>query len=154
MTDQSNQTARSSAIAAELRILVARLVRQLRTEAYSLPSHHVTVMRIIEAKGPRTASQLAVAEGIRPQSMAHTLRQLDSAGFISREPDPADRRQTLVALTAAGADAMLAQQRDVTDWLSRRIEQELDLDEQGRAAEGLHLLMRVADGATGQLSAG
>ena len=37
-------------------------------------------------------------------SLSRMVERLESAGYVAREPDPADRRGTVVALTAPGAD--------------------------------------------------
>jgi DNA-binding MarR family transcriptional regulator len=132
-------------LAEDLRTVVARLVRHLRTSVTALPSHQASVLRQIESHGPQTASQLAVREAVRPQSMAHTLQQLDRAGHITRDPDPTDRRQTLVGLSEPGRAAIELQRRDVTDWLSQAIEEGLNADERARLADGVALLARMVD---------
>lgn len=47
-------------------------------------------------------SALARSGMLSPAGMTHRLDLLERAGFVERRPDPADRRSTLVVLTAAG----------------------------------------------------
>jgi DNA-binding MarR family transcriptional regulator len=49
-----------------------------------------------------TASALAEALRVRPQSLTRLLAQLESRRLVVRHPDPADRRQSLIALTETG----------------------------------------------------
>ena len=44
-------------------------------------------------------SELAAGLGIVPRSATTTVEALETAGFVVRVPDPADRRSVLVALT-------------------------------------------------------
>lgn len=140
----THASASSAVIADDLRAVVGRLVRHLRA-GYTIPPHQYGVLRSIERIGPQTASQLAAVEAVRPQSMAHTLQQLDRAGFVTREPDPTDGRQTLIALSDAGRAAVTEQGREVAGWLARAIDANLDADEQARLGDAVPLLMRLVD---------
>ena len=44
----------------------------------------------LEKDGPATASSLARAEGMRPQSMGAVVAALESAGLMRGAPDPTD----------------------------------------------------------------
>ena len=47
---------------------------------------------------------LASPEGIASNILTDRLRLLESTGLITREPDPADRRQVIYSLTDKGRD--------------------------------------------------
>ena len=49
---------------------------------------------------------LARAEGLDPSTMSRRLGSLADRGLISRQPDPADGRASLLSLTEAGAAAV------------------------------------------------
>ena len=87
--------------AGELRLVLGQLVRRLRAE-YSFPVAQATVLSRLDREGPQTASALAAAERVRPQSMAQTLAELEAAGLIERRPDPGDRRSSQIELTEGG----------------------------------------------------
>jgi DNA-binding MarR family transcriptional regulator len=57
------------------------------------------------AKGPRTARALADATAQRPSTLTGILDRLERRGLVERRPNPADRRSTLIAPTAAGRAA-------------------------------------------------
>ena len=134
----------AAVIADDLRTVVARLVRRLRA-GYAVPPHQFSVLRAIERSGPQTASQLAAIEVVRPQSMAHTLQQLDDSGFVTRRPDPSDGRQTLIGLSDGGRSALDEQRREITGWLATAIDHHLTADEQERLADAVGLLSRLVD---------
>ena len=49
-----------------------------------------------------SVSDLAAPRGVKPQSMAQTVDDLEIEGLVTRRPDPDDRRRALVELTDAG----------------------------------------------------
>ncbi|MGI9613782.1 MAG: MarR family winged helix-turn-helix transcriptional regulator [Acidimicrobiales bacterium] len=51
-------------------------------------------------------SKLALILGVSRPTIANVLSTLESGGFISRTPDPENRRRTIVTLTEAGAEAV------------------------------------------------
>lgn len=144
MGARPNSVGGSTEVAEGLRTVVGRLVRRLRA-GYAVPAHQFSVLRTIEDHGPQTASQLAAIEIVRPQTMAHTLRQLDQAGFVTRHADPSDGRQTLVALSGAGRDALEKQRREVSGWLAAAIDERLDEHEQATLANAVALLDRLLE---------
>jgi DNA-binding MarR family transcriptional regulator len=49
-----------------------------------------------------TVSRLAELAGVRKQTMAQAVDQLESTGYVERRPNPNDRRSRLVFLTDRG----------------------------------------------------
>lgn len=131
-------------VADDLRIVVGRIVRRLRT-GYPVPPHQFSVLRSIERHGPQTTSGLAATELVRPQSMAHTVQQLDRAGFITRHPDPTDGRQTLIDLSDVGRAALDEQRREFAGWLAAAMQDHLTADERATLAEAVGLLGRLVE---------
>ncbi len=85
-------------LASELRVVLGQLVRRMRAERQPLPLLQTSVLSRLERGGPHSASELAAAERMRPQSMAQMLAQLQEQGLIARAPDPRDGRRALVTL--------------------------------------------------------
>ena len=75
--------------ASELRVVLGQLVRLLRAE-HRFPLIQGAVLGRLDREGPQSVSDLAVAEKVRPQSMAQTVAELESNGLVARRPDPAD----------------------------------------------------------------
>jgi DNA-binding MarR family transcriptional regulator len=130
--------------ASELRIVLGQLVRRLRRE-HSFPISHGAVLGRLDREGAQTASALAVAERVRPQSMAQTLADLEGDGLVARRPDPADRRQALVELTERGRETLVEDRQRREGWLAQAIATELTPDEQRVLIEAVPLLRRLTE---------
>jgi len=117
------QTISDAELATHLRLALARSARRLRQEAGTGLSPTLTAaLATVERCGPLTPSELADAERVRRPTVTRMLGHLADAGLISRTPDPADGRSTLVAITPAGA-ALLAEGRTRKDaFLSERLD--------------------------------
>lgn len=61
---------------------------------------------IRHATDPVIARRLAERLGLSRAGVSKTLAKLEKRGFITRVPNPADRRAALVTITEAGADAL------------------------------------------------
>jgi DNA-binding MarR family transcriptional regulator len=70
-------------LASELRVVLGQLMRRLRAE-HRFPISHGTVLGRLDREGPRSVSDLAAAERVRPQSMAQTVADLEADGLVSR----------------------------------------------------------------------
>jgi DNA-binding MarR family transcriptional regulator len=147
MDEQSNdpETARASALAGELRVLLSRLTRRLREQSQpgdiSWPQKSV-ILRL-GREGPATVTALARAEGVRPQSMGATIDTLEAAGLVSGAPDPTDGRQTILTLTAACQELISARRAAKEDWLFRAIQTKLTPQEQDELASATRLIQRL-----------
>ena len=142
------QVDRAPALALEIRTLVGKLKRRLRDLAGDddfTPSQTAVVLRL-EKDGPATASNLARAEAMRPQSMSAAIAPLEAAGLVSGAPDPNDGRQTLLALTARCRKLLRERRAAKQDWLTRTIEARLSNKEQEKLAEALAILARLVEG--------
>ena len=136
----------ASAVAGDLRVAVSGLLRQLRAQAdgSDLTKSQSSVLIRLETGGPATATELAAAAGMRPQSMAKIVRALEDAGLVAGTPDPADGRKTVLDLTVAARDEFRTGRRAKEDWLTRVIEAEFDDAEIEQLAAAVTLLERIA----------
>ena len=130
-------------LASELRVVLGQLIRRLRAE-HRFPISHGTVLGRLERDGAQSVSDLAVAERVRPQSMAQTVGDLESEGLVERNPDPADGRRALVSLTESGRETLAADRANREGWLVRAIE-ELPPEDQQTVGRAIVLLRRLAD---------
>ena len=134
----------SPPLAQELRETIGRLVRRLRAEPG--PSvGRLAVLGRLDRDGPASISDLAGHERMRPQSMAQIVHDLESAGLVSRHPDPADGRRAVIELTTAGLDLLQTTRARRETWLTEALERELDADERALVRRALALLSRIAD---------
>ncbi|MEU5753975.1 MarR family transcriptional regulator [Streptomyces sp. NPDC047829] len=140
--DVSDTAARA---AHELRVVFSRLRRRIREVARDedLTPPQVSALTLVGKHGAATASALASAEGVRPQSMAATLAALDRHGLIRRSPDPEDGRRQLVTLTEAGRARMEGDRQVREEWLARAFQDRCTAEERDTVLRALALLARL-----------
>jgi DNA-binding MarR family transcriptional regulator len=131
-------------VASDLRVVLGQLMRRLRAE-HRFPLSHGAVLGRLDREGVRSVSDLAVAERVRPQSMAQTVSDLEVDGFVSRRPDPDDRRRALVELTDEGRATLQADRAQREGWLARAITEELSPAEVDVLESAVELLRRLAE---------
>jgi DNA-binding MarR family transcriptional regulator len=97
----------------------ARLTRaMLEAETPILRAHEVemwdyAVLSTLESADAPTQSELAATVHRDKTRLIPILDRLESRGLLSRTPDPADRRNRVVALTAEGRALVLACRADI-----------------------------------------
>jgi DNA-binding MarR family transcriptional regulator len=67
---------------------------------------HKLVLFELDTAGPITQAQLAAATGFEPPTITLSVRQLEEAGLVARQPSPTDRRATLVELSDKGRELL------------------------------------------------
>ncbi len=144
--DTTNGNGSALDMAGDLRLLIGQLRRRLKAEAHTegLTPSQLSALGHIAREGPATVTALARVEGVRPQSMGATIAALEAAGLVAGTPDPADGRQTLLALTPACEALVQATRSARDDWLAAAIRTRLTPDEQQQLAAGIALLRRLA----------
>ncbi|MFF2147697.1 MarR family winged helix-turn-helix transcriptional regulator [Kitasatospora sp. NPDC058190] len=132
--------------ARELRAVFSRLRRTLQEKIQGAsdltPSQTAVLSRLI-GDGPASASVLAAAERVRPQSMAATLAALEEHGLVGRRPDPEDGRRQLVSLTEAGLAWIADSRRAREEWLARALQEEFTEAERATVLAALPLIDRL-----------
>jgi DNA-binding MarR family transcriptional regulator len=146
-SSEHSGSARTSALAEDLRLLIGKLKRRLREQGNhgDLTPSQVSVLLRLEKAGPATVSSLARSEGMRPQSMSSAVAALEAAGLISGTPDPNDGRQTIMSLTDTCRDWIRAGRAARQDWLFRTITARLSPREQDELAAAVGLLKRLIE---------
>lgn len=130
-------------LAGDVREVVGRMVRRLRNE-FSLPLTQAAVLGYLDREGSRSIGELAARERVRPQSMSQTLAELETMGLISRAPDAADGRRTMISLTAAGTAKLLEERARRDGWLAQAIS-DLSDEERRLLGDAVAILRRIAD---------
>ncbi|MFJ4923495.1 MarR family winged helix-turn-helix transcriptional regulator [Streptomyces sp. NPDC088725] len=133
--------------ARDLRVVVGRVRRRAKEVSGNdelTPSQTSVVSRLARA-GAASASGLAAAEGVRPQSMAAILAALDERGLIRRRPDPDDGRRQLVSLSEAGRELHQGGRQAREEWLTRSLQDLYTESERRTINEALALLERLTN---------
>lgn len=144
MEDIAESALRASA---DVRGVVGRLRRRLREVAADdgggLSPSQMAVFNRLAKDGDSSASVLAAAEGVRPQSMAAILAALDARGLIQRRPDPEDGRRQLITLSAMGRERAAGDRQARAEWLARRLHEEFTEPERQTLIAAAALLERL-----------
>jgi DNA-binding MarR family transcriptional regulator len=130
-------------LAAELRVSLGQIFRRVRAE-HGFPMGQGAVLGALDRDGPQSTSELAAGAKMRPQSMAQTVKELEHAGFVSRRPDPDDRRRFFIELTELGLQRLQEDRARRDGWLARALAEELSPDERATLAAAAPLLRRLS----------
>lgn len=130
---------------AGLRVGVMRLARRLHLErtADCLTLSQLSVLGILDHRGPMTIGELAALEQVKPPSMTRTVNHLERAGLVRREAHETDGRQVVVQVTGEARDVVRANRARRDAWLAAHLA-ELDSAERDVLHQAVPLLERLA----------
>jgi len=125
---------------------VLRLARRLRVEAPvgDLSTAALGLLATLHREGPMPGVALAEAEGLQPQSLTRLLASLATGGMIERTPDPADRRNLIIAITPDGRRALRAAMQARRRWLNDALADRLSESERDTLIVASELMLRLA----------
>ncbi len=122
MTTTTTSAHDDAAIAAPLRMAVARLARRLRQEAAEgLTPSQLTALATVERLGTPRLCDVAAAERISAPTLTKVAASLEHAGLLRRDPDPDDRRSARLAATPAGRAVLRKVRSQRTAYLEQRL---------------------------------
>jgi DNA-binding MarR family transcriptional regulator len=126
---------------------VTRLSWRMRLErpGPGEPLLQLNVLAHLSRRGPMTPGELAAAERVQPQSLTRTLASLEDHVLITRHPDPADGRRSLIAITESGRQMLGRDLRQRDAWLARAMAGHLTPAERGLLRLAGQLLERLAE---------
>jgi DNA-binding MarR family transcriptional regulator len=132
-----------------------RLLRRVRAArpAEGLGPSRLSVLGRLYRKGTTTPTELAAYLRIQPQSLTRLLADLQRCKLITRRPGDADRRQSLLQITAAGSKRLIREVRGQRTLLARTIAGELTPAEQELLRIAAGLMDRLAAAAKAQTAA-
>ncbi|MFE3248367.1 MarR family winged helix-turn-helix transcriptional regulator [Streptomyces sp. NPDC059209] len=120
MSDSTPDMARPTdrpATAARLRNLGTRLLSLAAIQSDRLVNEelaragarkwHYAVLATLEEFGPASQSELSRRTGIHRSDMVSVINELAGHGRVERSPNPADRRQNVIAVTERGRELIL-----------------------------------------------
>ena len=146
-TASSDASPATAELAADMRVMVGRMIRRLRQESPpgDLSDSQKAVVALLDREGPSTVTALARATGMRSQSMGATLAALKETGMITGEPHPTDGRQSVLSLTDRARDVLSTGRAARQDWLAHALAAQLTPAEQTKLAAAIPLLDRLLE---------
>ena len=94
-------------------LLGFRIVDGVVGAGHPIKPSHSAVFAQIEPGGSRL-TKLAAGANMTPQSMGVIVDELEGLGYVTRRPDPSDRRAKLITLTSRGRRVVDAGEATVT----------------------------------------
>lgn len=95
-------------------LLKAKIEEVLQRETGLLLADHEALLNLEHAEHPPRMSDIAQRLTLSPGGTTKVIDRLEALGYVARNPDPADRRATVVEITPEGRGAH-AQTRKVVD---------------------------------------
>ncbi len=118
-----------------------RIVEGVNAAGFPNRPSHSSVMAHIDVDGGTRLTTLADRANITPQAVGELVDDLERLGYVSRRPDPRDRRAKRVVLTELGKASVAAAMTTIAN-LEKELEQLLGSD----AATALHeQLVKIVD---------
>jgi DNA-binding MarR family transcriptional regulator len=100
-------TATDAETAAQLRVVIARLARQLRQHGPGdLTLSQWSALATVEQHAPLRIGDLADRERVSAPTATRLVAMLAEAGLLERTSDPVDRRSAYVALSDQGREKL------------------------------------------------
>jgi DNA-binding MarR family transcriptional regulator len=142
----ASRSVAATAAAQQLVMFFSRLRSRLRAvPSGGLTPSQASVMLRLGRDGASSTTVLAMAEGVRSQSMTATLNALAEQGLIERHPDPDDGRKHIVALSPRGLERFGDDRQGRHAWLAAAMEEKFTADQLRTIAEALTLLDELVE---------
>lgn len=92
-----------------LSAVARRMERAWDAHLASWDLNHASLPVLVHVQvSPLSQRQLADACGVTEQTMSRVVARLERTGYVTRRPDPADRRRHVIDITPEGAAALAA----------------------------------------------
>lgn len=128
-----------------IRAAAGQLIRRVRNESgTSLSWSQSALLSALHRRPNATASELAVDDGLRPQTVWATIDTLVVRGLAARSRDPRDRRNVRVALTPAGREELVRDRLVRERWIVDVLRHEFSDGERTALAAAIPLIERLA----------
>ncbi|MEU6643111.1 MarR family transcriptional regulator [Saccharomonospora sp. NPDC046836] len=135
----------SQDVPGRLFLAIGRLSRSLRQAGTPGPGHgSISALATLSAYGQLRLGDLAAKEGVAAATMSRIVAALVDAGYVRREPDPADRRAWLATVTEEGERMLSGLRSTRIHELSKRIDR-LSPEHRDALAAALPVLEALLD---------
>lgn len=120
------------------------LLRRLRIEdeTLGLSPPRLSALSVLVLGGPRRIGELADAEQVEPPTMTRLVDALERDGYVTRTPDPDDRRAVVIRATPSGARALKRGRSQRVEALAAQLGS-LTTDQLAILADGVGVLEEV-----------
>jgi DNA-binding MarR family transcriptional regulator len=105
---------------------LAQILRDLATSLIrdtppGLSRTAAATLSALDRLGPQRITALAGYQSVTQPAMTGLVQRLEAAGLVVRANDPDDGRAALIAITAAGIDALITRRRGHDESIAARL---------------------------------
>ena len=135
-------------LSTELRTVVTRLIKKLRSES---PTHaklsltERSVIKLLDKQKEMLPNEIAKVEKVTTQSMSQILNRLFALGYITRKPSETDKRKVIISLSEAGQAILHAVRNEVDEWLSKAIQTTCSAEDKAILRQALGPLNKLVE---------
>ncbi|MGI4805704.1 MAG: MarR family winged helix-turn-helix transcriptional regulator [Janthinobacterium lividum] len=144
MIDQENDLQ----LASELRMVITRLIKKLRSKASASDKLSLTersTIVLLDQHKELFPNELAAMEKVTTQSMSQILNHLVELGYINRRISNTDRRKAIISLSEKGQQMLHQVRNERDEWLNRALAETCSAEEQEILRQALSPLTKLVD---------
>jgi DNA-binding MarR family transcriptional regulator len=135
-------------IAANLRVVMSRLVKIIRNEVNDdelLSLTERSTLALVYQYEEILPSELAVMEKVTNQSMSQIINKLLNHGYIKRTPSRKDKRKVIISITAGGKKFVDKKRHKKEEWLAKAISEKTTQKEKEVLVNAIDVLTKLVD---------
>ena len=135
-------------LASDLRTVITRLVKKLRTKSAATGNMSLTersVISLLDLHKELLPSELASMEKITTQSISQILNHLEEMGYINRKASVEDKRKVIISLSKAGHDMLHTIRHERDEWLHEALNKICSVKEQEMLHRAIGPLTRLVE---------
>jgi DNA-binding MarR family transcriptional regulator len=135
-------------IAADLRVVISRLVKILRSEVNKDASlsltERSTLADVYQSPGI-LPSELAEMEKVTNQSMSQIIHKLFGMGYIKKKSSEKDKRKVIITITAPGKKFIEKKRNEKQEWLAHSISCKTSAKDKETLVKAIKILTKLVD---------
>ncbi len=132
----------------ELRIVITRLIKKLRSKSETSEKLSLTersTIALLDQHGELLPSELAAMEKITTQSMSQILNHLMELDFITRKTSAEDKRKAIISLSKTGREILYKLRNERDEWLHKALQETCSSRDQAILRRAIAPLTRLVD---------
>ena len=135
-------------IAANLRVVISRLVKILRNETKNdelLSLTERSTLALVYQHEQILPSELADIEKVTNQSMSQIINKLAEHGYIKKTSSKTDKRKVIITITVNGKKFIEKKRQEKQEWLARAIFEKTSQKEKEILLNAITVLTKLVD---------
>src|SRR5664279_3507753 len=138
----------SRLLASDLRMVVTRLIKKLRSKSATgerLSLTERSTIALLDQHKELLPNELATMEKITTQSMSQILNHLLELGYITRRISKTDKRKSIISLSKTGQHTLYKVRNERDEWLNMALQETCSAKEQAILRLAIRALTKLVD---------